>query len=140
MNPIVRGILAVLAGFVAASAVMMVFESINGSVLYPELGKAAQGVTDREAIRKIFASAPTGALLVVLLGWAVGSLVGGWLATRIGKRAPYRHAIVVGILIVLGAIANNLMLPPPLWFWVLGVLIPIPAACGGARLAPGAAT
>ncbi len=136
MNATVRGILAVLAGFVVASAIMLIVESINGSVLYPDLAKQAQGVTDREEIRRIFATAPTGSLLVVLFGWALGSFAGGLLATWIGKRPPYRHALTVGILVTLGVIANNLMLPPPAWFWLVGVILPIPAACAGARVAP----
>jgi hypothetical protein len=139
MNSTVRSILAVAAGFVLACVVMMIVESINGKVLYPELGKMAEGVTDRETIRKIFASAPVGSLLVVLGGWALGSLVGGLVATWMGRQPLYRHAVILGVLVTLGAIANNLMLPPPLWFWVVGVILPIPAACAGARLAPGAA-
>jgi len=59
---IVRSLGAVIAGFVAASAVMMVVEMVNGHVLYPELGKMAEGVTDKEEIRALMASAPVGAL------------------------------------------------------------------------------
>jgi ABC-type nitrate/sulfonate/bicarbonate transport system permease component len=139
MSSTVRSILAVAAGFVVACVVMMIVESINGKVLYPELGKMAEGVTDRETIRKIFASAPVGSLLVVLCGWALGSLLGGAVATWMGRQPLYRHALIVGVLVTLGAIANNLMLPPPLWFWVVGVILPIPAAAAGGRLAPGSA-
>ena len=42
MGKIVRSVLAVIAGFLAASAVMILIESLNGHVLYPELGKAAE--------------------------------------------------------------------------------------------------
>jgi hypothetical protein len=52
-----RSIAAVVAGFVAASVVMMIIETINGRVLYPELGKAAERVTDRETIRALLATA-----------------------------------------------------------------------------------
>src|SRR5213593_1617544 len=89
---VVRSILAVIAGFVAASAVMMVIETINGRVLYPDLGKMAEGMTDREAIRAFLANAPVGAFLVVLLGWMLGSLVGGFLAAWTGWNAPVAHA------------------------------------------------
>lgn len=136
MNSIVRGILAVIAGFVVACIVMVIVEAINGHVLYPDLAKQAQGVTDRDEIRRIFAAAPVCSLLVVLLGWTLGSFLGGFTATRIGKRPPFRHAFIVGALITLGAIANNLMLPPPAWFWLAGVILPIPAACTGALLGP----
>jgi hypothetical protein len=37
MWKIVRSIVAVIVGFAAASAVMMVIETVNGRVLYPEL-------------------------------------------------------------------------------------------------------
>ncbi len=136
MNPVLRGILAVIAGFVVACAIMIVVESINGHVLYPDLAKQAQGVTSREEMKRIFAVAPVGSLLVVLFGWSLGSFTGGLIAKWIGKRPDARHAIIVGALIVLCAIANNLMLPPPAWFWALGVLLPIPIAMIGARLTP----
>jgi hypothetical protein len=137
MGQTLRSVLAVIAGFVAASAVMMLVESINGHVFYPELGKAAQGLTDREAVRALMASAPTGALLVVLSGWALGSLVGGFLAAWIASGASLRPALIVGGLLTLAGIANNLMIPPPAWFWIPTLLVFLPAAYAGARMAPG---
>ena len=137
MWKVVRSILAVIAGFVAASAVMMVIGSINGRVLYPELGRLAEGMTDREAIRAIMANAPVGAFLVVLLGWVLGSLVGGFLAAWIGWNPPVAHALVLGGLLTLAGIANDLMLPPPVWFWIASLVVLLPAACAGAQLAPG---
>jgi len=136
MWKVVRSILAVLAGFVAACVVMMIIESVNGHILYPELGKMAEGVTDREAIRAMLASAPIGAFLVVLLGWVLGSLLGGLVAAWIGWNAPVGHALVLGGFLTLAGIANNLMIPPPLWFWIVSLLVFLPAACFGARLAP----
>jgi hypothetical protein len=136
MWTVVRSILAVLAGFVAATVVMLTFESINGHVLYPELGRMAEGVTDPAAIRAVMASAPLGAFLVVLLGWALGGLLGGLVAARIGSNAPLAHALVLGAVLTLAGIANNMMIPPPLWFWVVSVLLFLPAAFVGARLAP----
>lgn len=135
MSKVVRNVVAVIAGFIAASAVMMVVESINGRVLYPELGKAAQGLTDREALRALMASAPVGAYLVVLVGWLLGSAVGGFLAAWIGKGV--RVALVLGGLLTLAGIANNLMIPPPAWFWIPTLVVFLPAAYLGARLAPG---
>ena len=131
-----RSILAVIAGFVAASAVMLLIESINGHVLYPELGKLAEGTTDKEAIRALMASAPVGALVVVLVGWVLGGLLGGLVAAWIGWHAPVAHALVLGGLLTLAGIANNLMLPPPAWFWIATLPVFLPATYAGARLAP----
>ena len=111
---VIRSILAVIAGFVAASVIMMIVETANGKLLYPELGKRAEGVTDRQEITAIMASAPVGALVVVLVGWAMGSVAGGYLVTLISRKPPYGHALVLGALLTLAGVANNLMLPPPL--------------------------
>ena len=135
MGKTVRSVLAVIAGFVAASVVMLVVESINGHVLYPELGQMAKGMTDREAIRALLASAPVGALLVVLLGWALGSLLGGFVAAWIGRNAPVAHALVLGGFLTLAGIANNVMIPPPGWFWIPTLAVFLLGAYAGARLA-----
>ena len=132
---VLRSIAAVVLGFVAASPVMMIVEAINGRVLCPELAKAAEGVTDRAAIRALFAGAPTGALLVVIAGWILGSFLGGWVAARVAGRAGLGHGLALGLLLTLAGIANNLMLPPPLWFWVAGLVVMLPAAWAGAKLA-----
>lgn len=136
MWKVVRSILAVIAGFVAASLIMVVVETVNGHVLYPELGKMAEGMTDREEIRALMASAPVGAFLVVLLGWVLGSLVGGLLAAWIGWHAPVAHALALGGCLTLAGIANNLMLSPPRWFWIVSLIVFLPAVYAGARLAP----
>ena len=135
MWPVIRSILAVIAGFVVASAVMIVIEMVNGRLLYPGLAKLAEGLTDREAIKAVMASAPAGALLVVLFGWVLGSLAGGFLAAWIGRNAPVGHALALGGLVTLAGVANNLMLPPPAWFWIATLIVILPAAYAGARLA-----
>jgi hypothetical protein len=135
MNPRVRGILGIVTGFIAASAVMMVFEGINGHVLYPELGAAAAQVNDPAQMRELMANVPTGAMLVVLAGWAVGAFVGGWVAQRIRRGDPTRTGLILGLLLTAAGVANNLMIPPPLWFWVAGMLVLLPGAWLGARVA-----
>ena len=136
MRKAIRNILAIVAGFVIASAVMMVVETVNGRVLYPELGKRAEGVTNKEEIKAIMASAPAGALAVVLVGWALGSVAGGFLAALISKKPPGAQVFVLGTLLTLAGVANNLMLPPPLWFWIATFAVLLPATYVGARLVP----
>jgi hypothetical protein len=135
MRSALRSTAAVLAGFVVASIVMMIIETINGRVLYPELGKAAEGVADRERLRALLATAPAGALLVVIAGWILGAVAGGWAAVRLSARRTTIHGLVVGALLTLGGVANNLMIPPPLWFWIVSLVVLMPAAYLGARLA-----
>ena len=135
MTTRLAGILAVIAGFVVATAVMMTVETVNGRFLYPELGRLAAGMTDREAIRTLLAGAPTGALVVVIVGWAVASVAGGGVAAWIAGRRRILSAMIVGGLLTVAGIANNLMLPPPSWFWIAGLVVFLPTAYAGARLA-----
>ncbi len=134
MRPALKSLGSLLAGFVVAGAVMMFLEFLNGRVLYPELAKAAEGVTDPEAVRRIFATAPLGALLVVVAACGLGGLAGGWLTARLA-RPLQGPALALAALLTLAGVGNNLMLPPPLWFWI-ATLIALPAGTLlGARLA-----
>lgn len=135
MRIVLRSIVAVVLGFIVASLVMMVIEGVNGHVLFPELGKAAAGITDPEQMRALFAAAPPAALLVVIVGWTLGAIAGGWTAARIAVRAPIGHALAVGALLLLAGVMNNLMLPPPTWFWIASLAVLLPAAWLGGRMA-----
>jgi len=137
MRPALRNTTGMLLAFVVASAIMMIVESVNGKVLYPALGKAAEGMTDKEAIRQIMASAPIGALLVVLGGWALGTLAGAFVVARIAAREIGRQVMIFGWIIAFAGIMNNLMLPPPAWFWVAGVVVPLAVAFLVARSVSG---
>ncbi len=134
MRSALRSIGAVVAGFIVASLVMMIVEYLNGHFLHPDLGKAAQGMTDRKALRTLLATAPLDAFLVVIFGWIPGSVAGGWVAARLAPRAPTEHALALGALLTLAGVANNLMIPPPLWFWIASAPVFLPAAYLGARL------
>ena len=136
MRSVLRSIAAVVAGFIAASIVMIIIETINGRVLYPELAKAADGMTDRDSIRALHATAPAGAFLVVIAGWILGGVAGGWVTARLAAQSTAGHGLVLGALLTLAGVANNLMVPPPLWFWVASLVVLMPAAYVGARLAP----
>ena len=130
--PVLRSVLAVIAGLIVASVVMMAVEFINGHHLYPELGNAAMGLTDPEQIRAVMAKAPAGAFVVVLIGWILGSFSGGFVAAKVDK--TMRVAIVTGLLLTVLGILNNLMLPPPAWFWA-SVIVFLPSAWLGGRTA-----
>jgi hypothetical protein len=159
MTAVIRSVVSVIVGFIVAGVVMISTDLLNARFIYPGFAKLAEardreiveqakqeapnGVPDeqavllkrRNAVRDILASAPVGALAVVLLGCALGALAGGYVAGRLAGRSPLMHGIVVGALLTLGGIANNLMLPPPAWFWVASLVVFVPCACFGAQIA-----
>lgn len=132
MRSIGRSVLALLLGALLAGVLIMAVEFL-GSTLYPL--PAGMDPHDPESIKAAMAHLPIGSLLLVLLGWIVGTFAGAWLAARIADRAPIAHGLGLGALFLAAGIVNMLEIPHPLWFWVLGVAVFLPAAYVGARLA-----
>ncbi len=126
----IRTMFSVMLGMVVAMMVMLGLEFL-GTWLVP----MPVGPLDDEAdLAVIVANAPTAKLAWVLAGWLVAAVCGGWVAARLARVHRMGAAITVGVLIVLGVIANAWMLPHPLWMTLLGVIGPIPLAWCGGRL------
>ena len=130
---ILRSVLAVILGIVAAGLLIWVVEGVGHRVYPPPEGVDFH---DPQAVAAIMEEIPLGALLFVLLAWGVGTLAGGWLAALVAGRSATLYALIVGAVMLAGGIMNRVMIPHPVWFWILGVLVFLPAAWLGARLAP----
>ena len=128
-----RSILAVLVGLVAASLTVLLIEIASHWLLPVPPG---MDVTSRESMATAMHNLPVASLLAILVAWAVGSFIGGWVAASIARTHQTRCAIIVAILIILSGIANMLMIPHPIWIWIGGLFLPLPCALAGARLAP----
>jgi len=127
VKPIVRNALATLAGFIASNATMLGVTLLN-LWLYPDLMRAVEA--DDPALIQAEAAKPgaSGALVVVLVAWLVAGAVGGFLATRLAAARSRVPALLVGGLMTVGAVINNLTYPPPLWFWILTPFAFLPTA------------
>lgn len=129
-----RTILAVLVGLVVAWITITLCE-FGGVMLHPPA--AGTNLADPDALAAHIAGAPPAAMALVLLGWVAGAFDGGAVAALISRRHKTGAALTLGVLIVLGVIANSVMIPHPLWMTVAGLALPIPAAWLAARLIGG---
>lgn len=109
----VRSVLAVVAGVVVAGIVMMGCEFANSRLHpFPE----GMDVYDTEKVRSFAATMPLSALVLVAIGWTVGSFAGGFVTTRIAQSPLPTPAQITGlILTALGAV-NAWMIQNPAWF------------------------
>jgi hypothetical protein len=133
-----RSILAVLAGAVAALALIMAVQQICALVYPPP---AALDPYDRKAMAAYMATMPASAFLLVLSSYVIGTFGGAWLSAWLARRAPWLHGMIVALLLLLASVANLIMIPAhPLWFVIANLLL-VPAAgwlgvkCVPARLA-----
>ncbi|RNA62066.1 hypothetical protein D1631_09035 [Chryseobacterium nematophagum] len=115
----IRKILAVVGGIMAASVCIWMMESI-GHALYPLSKDTANDV---DAFKKYVETLPFMALLLVILGYALGAFVAGFISTKIAKDGKNVYAIICGIFFLLATIYNMVVLPTPIWFWMLGVAV-----------------
>jgi len=116
-----RSILGFLAGAAVAMVIIAAVEGIS-NIMHP----LPEGLdtTDMEAMRAHAKTLPSSAFVMVLLAWSLGALGGGWLAAKIARRSPGTHGLAVGLLLLLGAVINLLLIPHPGWMWPAGVLLP----------------
>ena len=141
MRRFLRLLLAVIVGFVAGSAVNMALISASASLIPPPPGA---DVTTMEGLRASMHLFEPKHFLFPFLAHALGTLVGALVATLLAPQRSIVPALVVGVLFFAGGCANVAMLPSPLWFDVVDLVLGyLPFAWVGYRLAarrPPAAT
>jgi hypothetical protein len=107
-----RSILAVIVGI---GVTMILFFAAEFLVWYIYLYPLGVNPMNPETVK---ITPDAGALLLVLLGYFVGTFCGVALAVRIARRAPAVHTLIICGLLMLGNLMNLLDLPHPTWFWV----------------------
>lgn len=122
---------AVMLGMLVATTVALGFEFL-GKMQFPVPAGQLPAGSDPAAL---IAIAPTGMLLLIVIGWLAAALCGGWVAARISRRHPREAALAVGVLILLSVLLNAWMLPYPAWITVVNALGAVPLAWSGSRLA-----
>ena len=132
-----RTILGILAGMVTAWLLIVVCQFMSGMLYPPPPG---MDLRQPEQLAAFIAQAPVAAMVLVVVSWVLGAFIGGWVAAKVAREHPLFAALMIGVLVLAGVVANNTMIPHPLWMTVLGVLLPLPAAWLGARMARRPAT
>jgi hypothetical protein len=131
MKKVLIAIAAVIAGVIAGSIAISLVEWI-GHKMYPVMDSIDPA--NQEALKTIIASLPIGALLMILLGWAIGALVAGMVTTLIIRQNALRPALYAGGVLMAAGIINLFLIPSPVWFMVATVLLFLPAAWLGHKL------
>lgn len=119
MNPIVKNILAVIAGVIVGSIVNMGIIMVSGSIIPPPEGA---DVTTAEGLKASMHLFEPKHFIMPFLAHALGSLVGAFVAVKIAASHQMYFALGVAAFFLLGGIANVFMLPSPVWFNVLDLV------------------
>jgi hypothetical protein len=131
MNPILRNILAVIAGWLVGSVINMALIQV-GHMVYPLEGV---DINDMEALASVMPTQEAQYFIFPFLAHALGALVGAAIAAMIAIKHKMKMALVVGLLFLLGGIMVNYMITGPTWFTVLDIVVAyIPMAWIGGKI------
>lgn len=123
-----RTVFATLAGF-AASFSLVIGVEVFSNIVHPLPSDFSH---EPEAVCLHVAKYPTWVLAVVVGAWGLTATIGTWISQKLGN---VYSASVLGLLLVAGVGLNISMLPYPIWFKVvIMIVMPIAAFVGG-RLA-----
>ena len=135
MNPIARNVLAAIVGFVIGSVVNLGLVTIGMSVVpLPE----GTDVSTMEALRESMKFLSPVNFIFPLLGHALGTLAGAFVAARLAVSHHMKFAMGIGVSFLIGGIAMVLNCGGPVWFIATDLLLAyIPMAFLGGLLAGG---
>jgi hypothetical protein len=119
MNPIIRNILSVLAGWLLGSIINMSLVNA-GHMVFPLAGVDP---SDMEALAAAMPSMEARHFLFPFLAHALGTLSGAAVAAVVAASHKMKFALGIGGLFLIGGIMVNYMLPGPVWFAVIDIVL-----------------
>lgn len=133
MNPILRNVLAVVAGFIAGIILNGALISISGKVITPPEGVDVTSVEGLKAGIHLFEPKH---FIFPFLAHALGTLLAAFVTTKIAVGNRLRAALIVGGVFLMAGISNCFVLPAPVWFMVVDLVFAyLPMAYLGWKLA-----
>lgn len=117
---LLRNVLAILIGIVAGSLVNMALITIGPSLIPPPPGV---DLTTAEGLTTAMPLLQPRHFAVPFLAHAAGTLTGALVAYLIAASYKPRFAWALGVFFLLGGIAASFMIPAPVWFIALDLIV-----------------
>jgi hypothetical protein len=132
MPQFTRSVMAVVAGCLAAYFHIGAIQALSRIIYPPPEGLDPAKPETMAAYMKVI---PTGAMLMILLAWLVGTFAGSWLTARLAPEPKRNHGLIIGALFTIAAMASMVAIPHLAWFWVASLAAFLPVSYLGAALA-----
>jgi hypothetical protein len=134
MHPILRNILAVLAGAFIGGVVNMALVVTGPMLITPPEGA---DITTMEGLSATIHLFEPKHFLFPFLAHALGTLVGAFLTVKLAVGKTFIPGMIIGVFFLVGGAMNIVQLPgSPMWFNVLDLIAAyIPMAWIGVKLA-----
>ncbi len=120
MHPILKNVLAVIAGLLVGGAVNMGIVMVSGEIIPPPQGVDPSDMESLKANMHLFGAKH---FIFPFLAHALGTLVGALVASLIAAGHQMKLALLIGGFFLLGGISMVMQLPSPMWFNVLDLVV-----------------
>jgi len=127
-----RRILSVIAGIAVGVIIVMVGDAATHFLFPPP---PDLNIENKEQMIVFVKSIPNSVFLIMFSFWILSSFTGGFVAGKINKAGWKRSSIVTGTILMAAAIINIVLLPHPVWMIIGVIILYIPAAWLGGKLA-----
>lgn len=124
MHPILRNILAIIAGIVVGGLVNTAIIMISGNIIAPPNGVDITTEAGLKASMHLFEPKH---FIFPFLAHAIGTFIGAYIAARISTM-KILFAMFIGLFFLMGGIWMVTILPSPIWFTVIdlaGAYLPV---------------
>ena len=127
-----RNVLAVIAGFLIGSAVNMALISVSPMLVPPPAGV---DLRNSESLKEGIHLFEARHFVMPFLAHALGTFAGALVAYLTAASHKARMAYAIGALFLVGGVAASFMIPAPVWFIALDIIVAyLPMAWLAARL------
>lgn len=120
MNPVVKNILAVVAGLIIGSVVNMLIIMVSGSIIPPPEGG---DITTMEGLKATMHLFEPQNFIFPFLAHALGTLVGAFVAAKIAASRKMLMALIIGLFFLIGGTINIVLLGGLMWFTALDIIV-----------------
>ncbi|MCB0619846.1 MAG: hypothetical protein KDC43_13675 [Saprospiraceae bacterium] len=135
MNPILKNVLAVLAGLIGGGLVNMGLVTLGHTLVPVPEGVDLSTMESMKATMHLF---ETKHYIFPFLAHALGTLVGAYLAARIAATRKMTLAMVIAVVTMVGGVIAVTQLAAPAWFNALDLIVAyLPMGWLGGKLAIG---
>lgn len=129
-----RKILALIVGMIAAVTTIAIIRMLSIFAVTPPTGDVMQ---DPEKMKAFIAAMPIEGWIVVLSSYVLGSLAGGFIATKMSRRESpgIMLPLIIGMVLTAFGFYTVVQFPHPTWFIAASLLVYIPFALIGHKVA-----
>lgn len=134
MHPIIRNVLAVIAGLLLGHTINFYLVQWGHSWIPVE----GVDLNNMEELVKVMPTLEAKHFVFPFLAHALGALLGAFLTGVIAATHKMKLALVIGAVFFTGGIAASILIPAPTWFMITDLLLAyFPMAWIGGKLASG---